>query len=74
MADTKYGKYIVTQLKTNIAEASWTNPVQAARKGHGGRLLFLDKEVVTGAFYVETAWSPPRGLIKCKSSGKMGYN
>ena len=38
MADTKYGKYIVTQLKTNIAEASWTNPVQAARKGHGGDL------------------------------------
>lgn len=63
MAETKYGKYIVKQLKTNIKEASWTNPVQPAGKGHGGRLLFLDEEVMPGAFYVETAWSHPRGLI-----------
>ena len=63
MAETKYGKYIVKQLKTNIREASWTNPVQPAGKGHGGRLLFLDEEVIPGAFYVETAWSHPVGLI-----------
>lgn len=64
MAETQYGKYIITELKQSINEASWTNPVQAAGKGHGGRLLFLDNEVVPGAFYVETAWSPPRGLVK----------
>ncbi len=63
MAETKYGKYIVKQLKTNIKEAPWTNPVPAVGKGHGGRLLFLDQEVIPGAFYVETAWSHPRGLI-----------
>jgi hypothetical protein len=63
LADTKYGKYIVKQLKSNIAEASWINPVQAAGKDRGGRLLFLDQEVVPGAFYVETTWSFPRGVI-----------
>lgn len=60
MDGTKYGKYIITQLKPNIAEASWTNPVQNVGKGRGGRVLFLDSEVVPGAFYVETAWSFPQ--------------
>jgi hypothetical protein len=64
MAETKYGKYIITELKQNIDEASWVNPVQAAGKGQGGRVLFLDNEVVPDAFYVETVWCPPRGLIK----------
>lgn len=62
MDGTKYGKYIVTQLKSNIAEASWTNPVQAAGKGRGGRVLFLDSEVVPGAFYVEVAFGGPRKI------------
>jgi hypothetical protein len=66
MDKSKYGKYIVTELKSNIDEASWTNAgvVQAAGKGRGGRVLFLDSEVIPGAFYVETAWSVPRGPIK----------
>jgi hypothetical protein len=59
MDKTKYGKYIITELKQNIAEASWTNPIQVAGKGRGGRLLFLDSELIPGAFYVETAWSFP---------------
>ncbi len=60
MAEKKYSKYIVTNLKPNIAEASWTNPIQTAGSGKGGRLLFLDSELVPGAFYVETAWSFPQ--------------
>lgn len=64
MDETKYGKYIVTDLKQNIAEASWTNPIQVAGKGKGGRLLFLDGELVPGAFYVETAWTFPRNSNK----------
>jgi hypothetical protein len=59
MDKTKYGKYIVTELKQNIDEASWTNPVQAAGKGRGGRVLFLDSEVIPGAFYVEVAFGGP---------------
>ena len=63
---SKYGKYIVTELKSNVDEASWTNAgaVPAAGKRPGGRVLYLDNEVIPGAFYVETAWSPPRGIIK----------
>jgi hypothetical protein len=64
MAESEFGKYIITELKQNIEEASWTNPIQAAGKGRGGRLLFLDNEVIPGSFYVETAWSAPQGLVK----------
>jgi hypothetical protein len=32
-----------------------------ARKGKSGRVLWLDSEVVPGAFYVETVWEYPRG-------------
>jgi hypothetical protein len=66
MDTSKYGKDIVTELKSHIEEASWTNDetVQAAGTGHGGRVLFLDNEVIPAAFYVETAWSYPLGFIK----------
>jgi len=57
MAKSKYGKYIVTKLKENVVGAAWTPPmIRAAAKGRGGRILFLDSEVVPGAFYVETVW------------------
>jgi hypothetical protein len=57
---SKYGKYIVTKLKENIQEAPWTpKGIRPARKGKGGRLLWLDSEVVPGAFYIETEWSIP---------------
>jgi hypothetical protein len=65
MSKLKYEKYIVTELKQNISEAPWTGPVvQPSGKGRGGRILFLDSEVVPGAFYVETAWSFPQKLTK----------
>lgn len=57
---TKYGKYIVTDLKQHIVEADWTpKNIKGAGKGKGGRILFLDSEVVPGAFYVETVWLMP---------------
>ncbi|MFX1538843.1 MAG: hypothetical protein ACFFDI_32035 [Promethearchaeota archaeon] len=56
MVNSKYGKYIVTDLKHDISEASWVPPMPVAGKGKGGRILFLDSEVVPGAFYVETVW------------------
>jgi hypothetical protein len=61
MADTKYGKYIVSNLKGNIPDAPWSSPVSQVGKGKGGRLLFLDDEVVKGAFYLECAWVMPPG-------------
>lgn len=60
MAEKKYAKYIVTDLKKNINEAPWSPPLSVAGKGKGGRLLFLDDEVVPEAFYIETVWVAPR--------------
>ena len=60
MAESKYDKYIVTELKRNIVEAPWSPPISAVEKGKGGRLLFLDNEVVDGAFYLECVWIMPR--------------
>lgn len=65
MAETKYGKYIVDALKSDIVEAPWSPPVKAVSKGTGGRLLFLDNEVVDGAFYLECVWliPPAQGVV-----------
>ncbi len=57
--ETKYGKHIITEMKQNIAEASWTMPVSVAGKGEPGRVLWLDSEVFPGAFYIETVWQYP---------------
>jgi hypothetical protein len=62
MAESRYGKYIVTELKRNIVEAPWSPPASEAGKGRSGRILFLDSELVPGAFYVECVWIiPPQG-------------
>ena len=75
MAESKYGKYIVTELKRNIVEAPWSPPVSAAGKGKGGRLLFLDNEVVDGAFYLECVWimPAPKGRRAPWGFGKTSY-
>ena len=55
MAETKYGKYILTELKTK-AEAPWSPEFKPEEVM---KLLFLDSEVIEGAFYVECAWFLP---------------
>jgi hypothetical protein len=57
MDETKYGKYIITELKPRINLAPWTkmiNPEELTT------VLYLDNEVIEGAFYTETAWFWPR--------------
>jgi hypothetical protein len=49
MTESKYGKYIITELKPSIA---------AGGQGHL-KLIYLDDEVIKGAFYVECAWIWP---------------
>lgn len=56
MAESKYGKYIVTELKPNIIEAPWSPVINPER---AMRIMFLDNEVVEGAFYVECVWIWP---------------
>ena len=67
MPKTKYGHLIVTELKRNIEEAPWSPQDYAVTSGQGGRFLFLDKEVVPGAFYLETVWIMPRPRSATKS-------
>ena len=55
MSETKYGKYIITELKPKI-EAPWA-PVFTPEELIP--MLFLDNSVVEGAFYVESAWTLP---------------
>jgi hypothetical protein len=55
MAETKYGKYIITEYQEK-AEAPWTPEF---KPGELIPLLFLDSRVVKGAFYVESNWTMP---------------
>jgi hypothetical protein len=57
LEETKYGKYIVTELKPDRKLAPWTkmiNPEELTT------VLYLDNEMVKGAFYTECAWFWPR--------------
>ena len=60
MATSKYGKYIVTELKHPSSEPAWNPPVSEAGGGKSGRILYLDSQLVPGAFYMETVWVMPR--------------
>jgi hypothetical protein len=60
MAETRYGKYIIDELKQPAVEAPWSPPMPAAGQGRGGRVLYLDNDVVPGAFYMECVWIMPR--------------
>jgi DNA-binding CsgD family transcriptional regulator len=63
MEESKYGRYIVTKLKANISDGPWkifsNQALKQASKDESGRILYLDSEVVQGAFYVETDWTFP---------------
>ena len=61
MAETKYGKYIISEYNPPAIEAPWSPPnLGPAGKGKGGRVLYLDNDVVPGAFYTECVWVMPR--------------
>jgi hypothetical protein len=47
-------------MKQNLTEAIWTPPLRNAAQGQDGRGLWLDNEVIPGAFYVETVRTYPR--------------
>jgi hypothetical protein len=55
MSETKYGKYIITELKPKV-KAPWI-PVFTPEELIP--VLFMDNSVVEGAFYVESAWTMP---------------
>jgi hypothetical protein len=52
MADSRYGKYIVTELK--IPEEK--QKIASAYSKYATRILWMDENVVEGAFHMNTAW------------------
>lgn len=52
MSDSKYGKYIVTELK--IPEEK--QKIAADYSKYATRILWMDDKVVDGAFHMNTAW------------------
>jgi len=56
MSEKKFGDYFVTELKQNIPGTKWHPKVEPAEKGKGGRILFMDSEMIPGACYTEAVW------------------
>jgi len=52
MADSKYGKYIVTELKVPPEKQK----IAAEYSKYATRILWMDENVVDGAFHMNTAW------------------
>jgi len=59
MPESKYGKYIVTDLKTDFSKEYNADSAKWAT-----RVLWMDDKVVPGAFQMNVAWylRPPEGL------------
>jgi len=55
VAETKYGKYIITGTKLDLKFPSYRHEV-AEIVDRKTRLIYLDGEVIKGAFYVECVW------------------
>ena len=64
MAETKYGKYIVTQPKPNVPPKLWgSGDIGTDRVA---RIVYLDGEYPKGAYYLECLWlykKSPEGQI-----------
>jgi len=52
----RHGKYIVTQPKQNIVVPDWGGSLSPETST---RVMYLDSEVIKGAFYVECVWFWP---------------
>ena len=56
MEEFKHGKYIVTQPKQNIVVPPWGGSLSPETST---RVMYLDSDVIKGAFYVECVWFWP---------------
>ena len=53
---TRYGKYIITGTKADLEHPSFRQDAAEVAAGEHTRLVYLDEEVIKGAFYVECVW------------------
>ncbi len=68
MAESKYGKYVVSELKLASKKSpprQGPNPHDIPKIGEGGRiqLLYLDSEIIKNARYAECVWIMPGGEL-----------
>ncbi|MCK4368161.1 MAG: hypothetical protein KAV68_00605 [Dehalococcoidales bacterium] len=56
MAETKYGKYIITKPKADLKLPEFRRGAVEAPAETRTPLIYLDDEVIKGAFYVECVW------------------
>jgi hypothetical protein len=63
MAETKYGKYIITELKRKFQSPYETT----IRPEDQTEILALDDSVIKGAFFVESLWFWPERANKTES-------
>jgi len=68
VAEIWHGKYVVTQPKQNLVVADWAGNLQADTST---RVMYLDGEVIPGAFYVECVWFWPT-LVLAHRQGRQG--
>jgi len=52
----KYGKYIITGVQSGLKLPSYRRDAAEVAAGKHTRLIYLDNEVIKGAFYVECVW------------------
>ncbi len=53
MTEAKYGEHIITRVKSDLKALSYRDDAAEIAAGNHTRLLYLDDEVIKGAFYVE---------------------
>jgi len=56
MSETKYGKYILTKSKSDLTLPDFRREALQTAPGTRTPLIYLDDEVIKGAFYVECVW------------------
>jgi hypothetical protein len=62
MAESKYGKYIIYEPKRNVKMPAFRGGAKGAPgdvKGKTTHMMYMDGEVIEGAFYSECAWFWP---------------
>lgn len=56
MAESKYAKYIVTEIKPSLKIPEYRVDLEDTLPGMLTRMIYLDDEVIKGAFYLECVW------------------
>jgi hypothetical protein len=73
MAGLKTSKYIVTDVKTDLKLPSHRSEAERTMDGTGGmptRVMWLDSDVVSGAFYSECVWIWPHCASERPAAGE----